>query len=131
MHMGIGLHRHVLIHPHAAAPHTRPRSLRARSISITCSARSFGCAIRAARQRAIVRIGRAARMGAGDRPRVHASPANRSSRSGEEDSIAEFAELRQRRKRRRIGRAQSTVQRCALSNPRAVVARQERDRLAW
>ena len=47
---------------------TRPTSLRARSTSITCSARSFGCSISSAAMRRSSLLGAAPAAGAGDRP---------------------------------------------------------------
>ncbi len=85
VHVGVGLDGHEFIDPHVPASHTRPRSLRSRSISITCSARSLGCAASSVISRHVVPGAAAARPGAGDRPRVDcAAPRIRTSRSGEE-----------------------------------------------
>ena len=51
------------------ASHTRPRSLRSRSISMMCSARSLGCATSSAVSRTVLLGGSLARSRAGDRPR--------------------------------------------------------------
>ena len=69
--------------------HTRPRSLRARSTSITCSARSFGSAEQALGQPDVLLLGRAARPGPGGR--VHARPTlpvTVTSASGEEPTTS-------------------------------------------
>ncbi len=80
-HVRVGLDRHEASRP-ARVPYsqTRPRSLRPRSTSITCSARSFSSASSSAAMRASsLGIG-AARARAGDRPRRDVAPGDRQQR---------------------------------------------------
>ena len=92
---------------------TRPRSLRPRSTSMTCSARSFGSASSSAASAASSLGGGAARPGAGDRVRQRpARPLTLTSASGVEPtmskpSVASSAE--QVHVRAGVGRAQHPV----------------------
>ena len=65
--VGVALDPHELVDPDGAGRQTRPRSLRARSTSMTCSARSFSSAW-SSTSRARSASGRRRAGGAGDRP---------------------------------------------------------------
>ena len=94
---------------------TRPRSLRARSTSITCSARSFGSASRPSASRTSSSSRRA--RAAGCRPaggRRRSVPVTVTSASGEEPTTSNGAlpagEAQQVHVRRRVGRPQHPVE---------------------
>ena len=93
------------------ASHTRPRSLRSRSISMMCSARSFGCAASARHLAPIAAGPAAARPRAGDRARVDAPSRDAHQSLGRGAQDRDSAPLRERGERCGVGRAQPLVER--------------------
>ena len=91
--------------------HTRPRSLRPRSTSITCSARSFSSASRSCGDRLVLLGVAAARARAGDRPRRDAAAGDGDQRLGRGADDLEVLEVEEVHVRRRVDRAQPAVDR--------------------
>ena len=90
---------------------TRPRSLRPRSTSITCSARSFSSASSSrARSRSLLGGGRA-RARAGDRPLLRAPARHRHERLGRGARDLEVEEVEEVHVRARVHGAQAAVDR--------------------
>ena len=94
--------------------HTRPRSLRARSTSMTCSLRSLGSARSSAASAGVLLRRRPARPGAGRRVHDGPLPRHRHQRLGRaaDDVVRRLGagEAQQVHVRRRVGRAQHPVE---------------------
>ena len=97
---------------------TRPRSLRPRSTSITCSARSFGIGEQGLGLAPVLLLGGAARIGAGDRPRLDPAAADLDQRLGRGAGDLEVAELEEVHVRRGVDRPQAAVDRERLDRRR-------------
>ncbi len=98
--------------------HTRPRSLRPRSTSITCSARSLGSASSSSRDPVVVLGARAAGTGARDRAGGDMASADGDQRLGARAGDLEVAEVQEVHVRARIDRAQAPIDRERLDRHR-------------
>ena len=112
-HVRVGLDRHQLARPRRVPnSHTRPRSLRPRSTSITCSARSFSSREQLLGHAQVLLGARRARPRAGDRPHLDACrPVTFTQRLGRGARDREVVELEEVHVGRRVHDAQAAVER--------------------
>ena len=90
---------------------TRPTSLRPRSSSIRCSARSLGSLSRASAERLVLGVGRPARRRAGDRADGHLAVAHAHQNFGARADEREAAEVEMEQERRRVEAPQRAIER--------------------